>query len=101
MTEEIFGANWKNDVVAIAVENSDIELASGANEPLIVRAVFGGSVASQRKANSNFTFTVVSGDATVGANTGIVTGGASASVISVTLTGYPNIVGYAYITPAA
>lgn len=56
MTQEIFGAKWQNEVVAIAVENADLELAASASEALIVRAVFGKGVASQRKDNSNFTF---------------------------------------------
>ena len=57
MTEEIYGAKWQNEVVAIAVENADLELAANASEALIVRAVFGKGMASQRKDNSNFTFT--------------------------------------------
>ena len=91
MTEEIFGYSWKEDVIALAIENSDIEIAQGGSEQLAVRAVFGGSVASQRKANSNFTFAKVSGNATVN-NEGVVNSGASGeSVISVTLTGYPTV----------
>ena len=39
--------------MALAVENSDIELAKSASETLIVRAVFGAGMASQRKDNSN------------------------------------------------
>ena len=46
MTEEIYGAKWQDDVVALAVENSDIELAKSASETLIVRAVFGAGMAS-------------------------------------------------------
>lgn len=57
MTQEIFGAKWQNEVVAIAVENADLALAANASEALIVRAVFGKGMASQRKDNSNFTFT--------------------------------------------
>lgn len=57
MTEEIYGAKWQNDTIAIAVENADLELATNASEALIVRAVFGKGMASQRKDNSNFTFT--------------------------------------------
>ena len=57
MTEEIYGAKWQDEVVAIAVENADLELAANASEALIVRAVFGKGMASQRKDNSNFTFT--------------------------------------------
>ena len=91
MTEQIYGAKWQDSVVALAVENADMELGASKTETAIVRVVYGGSVASQRKANSNFTFTKVSGNATVN-NEGVVNSGASGeSVISVTLTGYPTV----------
>lgn len=91
MTEQVYGAKWQDSVVALAVENADMELGASKTETAIVRVVYGGSVASQRKANSNFTFTKVSGNATVN-NEGVVNSGASGeSVISVTLTGYPTV----------
>lgn len=91
MTEQIYGAKWQDSVVALAVENADMELGASKTETAIVRVVYGGSVASQRKANSNFTFAKVSGNATVN-NEGVVNAGASGeSVISVTLTGYPAV----------
>lgn len=91
MTEQIYGAKWQDSVVALAVENADMELGASETETAIVRVVYGGSVASQRKANSNFTFAKVSGNATVN-NEGVVNSGASGeSVISVTLTGYPTV----------
>ena len=104
MTEEIFGANWKDDVVALAIENADIELANSATETLIVRAVYGGAVASARIDNSNLTFAVQSGDsATVVAATGVITADAAKkgdTVVSATLTGYPDVVAYATVTVA-
>ena len=91
MTEQVYGAKWQDSVVALAVENADMELGASETETAIVRVVYSGSVASQRKANSNFTFAKVSGNATVN-NEGVVNSGASGeSVISVTLTGYPNV----------
>ena len=91
MTEQIYGAKWQDSVVALAVENADMELGASKTETAIVRVVYGGSVASQRKANSNFAFAKVSGNATVN-NEGVVNSGASGgSVISVTLTGYPTV----------
>ena len=91
MTEQVYGAKWQDSVVALAVENADMELGASETETAIVRVVYGGSVASQRKANSNFTFTKVSGNATVN-NDGVVNSGASGeSVISVALTGYPTV----------
>ena len=91
MTEQIYGTKWQDSVVALAVENADMELGASKTETAIVRVVYGGSVASQRKDNSNFTFAKVSGNATVD-NKGVVNSGASGeSVISVTLTGYPTV----------
>lgn len=99
MTEEIYGAKWQDNVVAIAVENAEMELSTDASETLIVRAVYGKGMASQRKDNSNFTFTKVTSPAatatalTVDANTGIVSAGAQAgvAVIEVSLTDAPNV----------
>lgn len=91
MTEQVYGAKWQDSVVALAVENADMELSASETETAIVRVVYGGSVASQRKDNRNFTFAKVSGNATVD-NDGVVNSGASGeSVISVTLTGYPTV----------
>ncbi len=98
MTEEIYGAKWQDDVVALAVENSDIELAKSASETLIVRAVFGSGMASQRKDNSNFTFSVVSSPASTATGTNVDTKGvvkagtqAGVAVIQVVLTGAPDV----------
>lgn len=98
MTQEIFSEKWTDNVVAIAVENADLELAANASEALIVRAVYGKGMASQRKDNSNFTFTkVVSPAATATGVTvsteGVVSAGTvdGAAVIEVTLTGAPNV----------
>ena len=98
MTEEIYGAKWQDDVVALAVENSDIELAKSASETLIVRAVFGAGMASQRKDNSNFTFSVVDSPASTATGTtvnasGVVKAGTQAgvAVVQVVLTDEPNV----------
>ena len=98
MTEEIYGAKWQDDVVALAVENSDIELAKSASETLIVRAVFGAGMASQRKDNSNFTFSVANTPASTATGTsvdskGVVKAGTQAgvAVIEVVLTGAPDV----------
>ena len=98
MTEEIYGAKWQDDVVALAVENSDIELAKSASETLIVRAVFGSGMASQRKDNSNFTFSVVSSPASTATGTNVDTSGvvkagsqAGVAVVQVVLTDAPDV----------
>ena len=100
MTEEIFGTSWKDNVIALAIENSDIELAPEETEALAVRVVFGGSVASQRKDNSNFTFAVESGTSATVSNTsgseGVVTATTTVgdTIISATLKGKTDIVAY-------
>lgn len=98
MTEEIYGAKWQDDVVALAVENSEVELAKSASETLIVRAVFGAGMASQRKDNSNFTFSVVNSPASTATGTtvnasGVVKAGTQAgvAVVQVMLTGAPDV----------
>ena len=98
MTEQIYGAKWQDNAAFVVAENSEMELAQGETETAIIRVVFNNNVASQRKDNSNFTFTKISGDATV-TPAGLVTGGSSESVISVALTGYANVEpAYIYVT---
>lgn len=110
MTEEINGAKWQDDVVALAIENADLDMNQNDTETLIVRAVFGNGMASQRKDNGNFTFTVASSPVataagvTVGSNTGIVSAGTTdgVAVIEVTLTGASNVPpAYATVTVTA
>lgn len=104
MTEEIFGASWENSVVALAVENSELELVNGASDTLVVRAVFGGVTASARQDNTNFTFAVESGDTVAVNSSGLVTAnaeGTGENLISVTLTERPSIVAYATVTVSA
>lgn len=92
MTEQVYGAKWQDNVQFIAPENGDMELTTSAKETIVMRVVYGGTVASQRKDNSNFTFTVLDGDSTV-STSGEVTAASSAgkTIIGVTLTGYPNV----------
>lgn len=103
MTQEIFGAKWQDDVIALAIENADIELETTNTEQLIVRAVFGGNIASQRKDNSNFTFAVATGSATYidVDNTGLVTAKAAGTgYVTVTLKENAEIQAVAEITVA-
>lgn len=92
MTEEIYGAKWQDDAIALAVVNSDITLATSAEEALDVRVVFGRGVASQKKDNSNFTFESEDNSmATVDAN-GVVKGVTTGTTtIEVTLTDAANV----------
>lgn len=89
MTEEIYGAKWQDDVIALACVNSDIDLGTGESETLDMRVVYGGGVASQKKDNGNFTFTSEdAGTATVDSATGVVKGVApGTTTIEVNLTG--------------
>lgn len=101
MTEEIYGQTWQDNVIALAVGNSEITMTGTDSATLQVYAVFGGSVASELKDNSNFTFAVETTPAStitsgieVGTNTGIITtAGATAGscVVSATLTGYETV----------
>lgn len=98
MTEEIYGAKWQDDVIALAIENANMDLNQNNTEALIVRAVYGKGMASQRKDNSNFTFTKVNDptatatDVTVSTE-GVVSAGTvdGAAVIEVTLKNAPNV----------
>lgn len=94
MTQEIFGADWKDEVVALAVENADIDLSANETESIVVRAVFGGLTASQRKDSTNFTFTATSGDSATVSAGGVVTADATKTgdtIVEVTLTGKPEV----------
>lgn len=94
MTESIDNSVWQDNVRMIAVEDSDIELTNGETTTLSVYAVFGAGTASQRKANSNFTFAVDSGTSATVTSAGVVTASASVdgvTYISVSLTGYAEI----------
>nr|DAN12776.1 MAG TPA: structural protein [Caudoviricetes sp.] len=94
MTEQIDSETWQSRVIALAIENSEIEIGKNESETLIVRAVYGGAMASNRIDNSALTFTSsAEGTATVEANTGKVTGGSTSgkAYITVALTGYENV----------
>lgn len=104
MTEEIFGTSWVDNVIALAIENSDMELTQGDTESIITRVVFGGSVASQRKDNDNFTFAVESGTSATVSDSGVVTASSTITgdtVISVTLTEKPDVVAYMTVSVSA
>lgn len=110
MTEEIYGAKWQDDVIALAIENAELDMNKNDTEALIVRAVFGKGMASQRKDNSNFNFTVETSPAAtatgvrVEAGTGLVSAGSAAgvAVIEVSLKDALNVPpAYATVTVTA
>lgn len=94
ITEELTGAQWQDNVIALAVENNDIELAANGTETLKVYAVFGNNMASQLKDNSNFTFAVEGGGSSTITvdNNGVVKGVAQGSAyVNVTLTNHNDV----------
>lgn len=98
MTEEIYGAKWQDDVIALAIENSDIQMSHNDTEALIVRVVYGKGMASQRKDNSNFTFTVETSPAATATGVAVSTDGVvsagtvdGVAVVEVTLKGAPDV----------
>lgn len=104
MTQEIFGTKWQDDVVAIAVDNGDVEIGKLDSETLRVRAVFGGNTASKIYSNDNFTFAVEATPASTAADitvdvTGKITSRneAGVAVVSVTLKDAPKKVEPAYV----
>lgn len=109
MTEEIYGAKWQDDVIALAIENADIDLNQNNTEALIVRAVYGRGMASQRKDNSNFNFTVKTSPAATATGVtvstdGVVSAGTvdGVAVVEVTLKNAPNVPpAYATVTVTA
>lgn len=100
MTEEIFGASWQDNVIALAMSTPEVALGANGTATLQVYAVFGGSVASQLVDNSDLTFAIedspvsTTSGVEVGANTGVITATsatAGACVISATLTGHESV----------
>ena len=104
MTEEIFGEVWQDRVIALAIADAELDLANSESATLSVYAVFGGGMASAKKDNSNFTFTVQSGTSATVSSGGVVTASASVdgvTVIEVSLTDYPSVSpAYVYVTVA-
>lgn len=102
MTEEIFGETWQDRVLMLAVADADLTLANNETAALSVYAVFGAGVASVRKDNSNFTFTVESGTSATVSSDGVVTAHSSntgVTIIEVSLTGYDSVSpAYVYVT---
>lgn len=93
MVQEQFGADWRDDAIALAAVNSEISVPVSETETAIIYAVFGGNTASVRKPNSYFTFTSTSGGNIVAVDAnGVITGVQTGTeTIEVNVTGYPNV----------
>ena len=101
----IFGGNWYDDLVSMAVEDAEFEIASGDTKTLKITGIFnsGGTVMTGVIDNANLTFTSKdTAVVTVGANTGVVTGvGAGEADIEIKVTEKPEIACYAEATVTA
>lgn len=109
MTQEIFGQVWQDDVIALAVENADLDITTAQGEQLIVRAVYGSAAASNRidPSTNALTFAVSPTPVSTAAglnvdDTGMVTAtGEGEGVIMITLNDYDNVPpAYAHVTVA-
>lgn len=100
----IFGGNWYDDLVSMAVEDAEFELASGETKTLKITGIFssGGTVMTGVIDNAELTFTSKDDSiVTVGANTGIVTAaGTGEADIEIKVTAKPEIACYAEATVA-
>lgn len=98
----IFGGNWYDDLTSMAVEGAEFSIASGDTKTLKVIGIYssGGSIITGVIDNANLTFTSKdTAVATVGANTGVVTGvGAGEADIEIKVTAKPEIACYAEAT---
>lgn len=100
--ETIIGSKWYDNVIMLAIEDSDFTLNAPETRNLKVYAVprNGSSFLAN---NANLTFTSANADtATVGANTGVVTAVAAGTTqIVVTITDKPDVEGVANVTVTA
>lgn len=100
--ETIIGSKWYDNVIMLAIEDSDFTLNTTETRNLKVYAVprNGSSFLAN---NANLTFTSANAaTATVGANTGIVTAVAAGTTqIVVTITDKPDVEGVANVTVTA
>lgn len=100
----IFGGNWYDDLVSMAVEDAEFELGVGDTKTLKITGIFssGGTVMTGVIDNAELTFTSKDDNvASVEANTGIVTGvGAGEADIEIKVTAKPEIACYAEATVA-
>lgn len=88
------------DVKTIVIADSDVEIAEGEDQTLVVYAIYGGTVAPRVIDNSKLTFTSSADEnATVGAHTGVVHGvQAGDAHIEVIVTSKPTLKNAAVVT---
>lgn len=101
ISEKIYGTNWYDNIIDIAVAGGEIELAVQGTETLVVKAI-PASGSAFTVSNSNLTFTSKSDEIATVDETGKVTAIATGSTaIIVTIADKPGIEGVAYITVTA
>lgn len=98
----IFGGNWYDGLISMAVEGAEFALPNGETKTLKVIGIYssGGTMMTGIIDNANLTFTSKdTGVATVGANDGIVTAvGAGEADIEIKVTAKPEVACYAEVT---
>ena len=99
IVEVIYGKDEFADVKAIVIEDSDIDLAVGETQTLVVYKLFNGIVAPSILANSKITF-VSSTPATATISSGGVVTAVTRGTTSITatVTGHTNLVATALVT---
>ena len=92
ITEIVDGANWYDDVIALAVVGGDFELANAETEMLEVRAVPSTGAAFKPNYNDlDFTASGVTVENSNGATKGQVTGASGGGTVTVKITKKPDI----------
>jgi hypothetical protein len=92
ISEQIFGANWYDDVTSLSVAGGEVDLAVAGTETLRVYALHTGALPSL-VSNADLTFSSdVVGVATAGLHSGVILGvSAGSATVSVTITAKPSV----------
>ena len=102
ISEVIYAKNAFDNVVSIAIADSDITLAENETQKLVVYAIYSDGTAPTVLDNGLFTFTSTDDTKASVDNDGVVTGVAQGSAtISVVATGYTTLSAYAIATVTA
>lgn len=96
--EVIYGSNWEDDAIALAIDNADIELATNGTTTLQVYALFNNALPKLVN-NSDLTFTsTTEATATVDATGKVTAVAAGTTIINVVLTKKNSIEAFANVT---
>ena len=79
--------DWTDDLAGLAVvPSSTINMTTNTTQGLVVYGVFKGNMASKRIDPAKLSFATSGGNATIDANTGIISAGASEGTTVITIT---------------